>query len=254
MAVRDVPVNAGQQLGVLLVGREIGVGACIIAVFVLQMVVHLLHVRLQCTGHHTFRIFAVLARAILYNFSRSLLFFVVHKEEQLVLDDGTTQRKAVGSLGLIGTCSQVLAVDAVTTHVLVAVIGIGSTSECVRTALGDGIDATANEVRLAHVEGSHHYLHLFDGIHGDGVAATGKVGTKSEVIVEVGTVDGEVRGTSVTAGKAHAVGIGRKAGNVTDAAVHGGKLRHLCRRDIGSGTRLFSGELGLGRRHNHFVQ
>ena len=118
MAVRDVPVDAGQQLGVLLVGREIGVGACIIAVFVLQMVVHLLHVRLQCTGHHTFRIFTVLARAILYNLSRSLLFFVVHEEEQFVLDDRTAQREAVGSLGLVGTCSQVLAVDAVTAHVL----------------------------------------------------------------------------------------------------------------------------------------
>ena len=254
MAVRDVPVDAGQQLGVLLVGREIGVGACIIAVFVLQMVVHLLHVRLQCTGHHTFRIFTVLARAILYNLSRSLLFFVVHKEEQLVLDDGTTQREAVGSLGLIGTCSQVLAVDAVTAHVLVAVIGIGSTSECVRTTLGDGIDAAADEVRLAYVERGDNYLHFFDGIHRDGISATGKVGTQSEVVVEVGTVDGEVRGTSVTSGKAHAVGVGRKAGDVADTAVHGRELRYLCRRDVGSGTRLFGGKLGLGSRHNHFVQ
>ena len=254
MAVRDVPVDAGQNLGVLLVSRKTCVRACVVAVLVLQMVVHLLHIRLQRTGHHTFCLFTVLTRAILYNLSRSLLFFVVHKEEQLVLDDGTTQREAVGSLGLIGTCSQVLAVDAVTAHVLVAVIGIGSTSERVRTTLGNGVDAAAYEVRLAHVEGSHHYLHLFDGIHGDGVAAAGEVGTKSEVIVEVGTVDSEVRGTSVTAGKTHAVGIGRKAGNVTDAAVHGGKLRYLCRRDVGSGTRLFSSELGLGSRHNHFVQ
>ena len=254
MAVRDVPVDAGQNLGVLLVSRKTCVRACVVAVLVLQMVVHLLHIRLQRTGHHTFCLFTVLTRAILYNLSRSLLLFVVYEEEQFVLDDRTAQREAVGSLGLVGTCSQVLAVDAVTAHVLVAVIGIGSTSERVRTTLGNGVDAAAYEVRLAHVEGSHHYLHLFDGIHGDGVAAAGKVGAKSEVIVEVGTVDSEVRGTSVTAGKTHAVSIGRKAGNVTDAAVHGGKLRHLCRRDIGSGTRLFSGELGLGSRHNHFVQ
>ena len=91
-----------------------------------------------------------------------------------------------------------MTVDAVTAHVLVAVIGIGSTSECVRTTLGDGIDAAADEVRLAYVERGDNYLHFFDGIHRDGISATGKVGTQSEVVVEVGTVDGEVRGTSVT--------------------------------------------------------
>ena len=188
MAVRDVPVDAGQNLGVLLVSRE-------------NWCKSLRRSRTcpsdGCTpspyptsvyGTPYLCLFTVLTRAILYNLSRSLLF-VVHEEEQLVLDDGTAQREAVGSLGLIGTCSQVLAVDAVTAHVLVAVIGIGSTSERVRTTLGDGIDAAADEVRLAHVEGATTTCTSSMASMEMGFAAAGKVGTKSEVIVEVGTVD-----------------------------------------------------------------
>ena len=98
MTVRNVPVNAGQQFSVLLVGRETCVGACVVTVFVFQMVVNLLHIRFQGTGHHTFRIFTILARTILYYLSRSLLFFIIHEEEQFVLDDRASQRESVGSL------------------------------------------------------------------------------------------------------------------------------------------------------------
>ena len=45
------------------------------------MVVHLLHIRLQRTGHHTFCLFTVLTRAILYNLSRSCLLYTSYSRK-----------------------------------------------------------------------------------------------------------------------------------------------------------------------------
>ena len=139
-------------------------------------------------------------------------------------------------------------------HVLVVVVDVGRSLEGVRTGLGHGVDTTADEVGLAHVERSHHNLHLVDGIHRDRRTATGQAGRKSEVVVQVGTVQREVGGAAVTSGKAHAVGVGREAHDVRNAAAHGRQGRQLCVRDVGRRTGLFGGKLGTGTRHNYLAQ
>jgi hypothetical protein len=92
-------------------------------------------------------------------------------------------------------------------HILIIIIEIGRTPERVGARLGDGVDAAAYEIGLAHIVRGYHDLHLVDGFEGDGIASTGKHGIETEVIVEVGTVETEIGGTTVTAGEAHAVGI-----------------------------------------------
>ena len=139
-------------------------------------------------------------------------------------------------------------------HVLVVVVDVGRPLEGVRTGLGHGVDTAADEVGLAHVERSHHNLHLVDGIHRDRRTAAGQAGRKSEVIVQVGAVQCEVGRTAVTSGKTHAVGVGREAHDVRDAAAHGRQGRQLCVRNVGCCTGLFGGKLGTGTRYDHLAQ
>ena len=82
-------------------------------------------------------------------------------------------------------------------HELVVVIDIGRSLDGVGTGLGDGVDTTADEVGLADIIRSDDDLHFLDGIDGDRASATRKVVGKTEVVVEVGTIDGEVGVTSV---------------------------------------------------------
>ena len=128
-------------------------------------------------------------------------------------------------------------------HILVGMIYICCTSEGVRTRLGYGVDTTANEVGLTNVKGSNNDLYLIDSVHRDGVTTTGELRAKTEVIVEVGTVQGEVRATTVTTCETHTIGIGRDTGDVADRAVNGRQLIHHLVRDVGGCTRLLSRKL-----------
>ena len=98
-------------------------------------------------------------------------------------------------------------VDTVTAQVLVTVVDVGRALEGVGTRLGDGVDTTTDEVGLTHIEGCNNHLYFLDGIKRDGVTTTRQLITQTEVIVEVGTVDGEVCRTTVTTSKAHAIGV-----------------------------------------------
>ncbi len=175
--------------------------------------------------------------------------FGIDEEEEFVLHDGAAEGETVGGAAvLVAGAGDLLSVHGVTLHVLVLVVDVGGTLEGVGTGLGDGVHAAADEVGLANVVGADHNLQFLDGVDGDGVAAAGQVGGQTEVVVEVGAVNGEVGGTAVGTGEAHAVAAVRgKAGDVGDATVHSGHGRNLGTGDVGHGTRALLGiELGTG--------
>ena len=106
-----------------------------------------------------------------------LVVLAAQEEEELVLDD----RAADGETESLGELLLVLGPFAIrieilhlflvagrrTDHILVGVIGIDRTLDRVRTGLGDGVDGTARETGLAHVERGDDNLDFFDGIQGD---------------------------------------------------------------------------------------
>ena len=135
-------------------------------------------------------------------------------------------------------------VDTVTTQALVTIVDIGSTLEGVGTRLSDGVDTTANEVRLAHVEGCYDHLYFLDSIEGNGVTTTRQLVGKTKVVIEVGTIDGEVGRTSVTTCETHAVGIRREPGDIRDTTVDGRHLHHLRVVNACRSTRFLGSKLG----------
>ena len=255
MVVGDVPVQTGQDLDIVLVGGEIRVGAGVVTVSISHIVLYRLEVCQLGTG----QVFVGITHTILGAFPtvhhrRNLDILEVHEEEEFVLDDGTAEGHTVrGAAVLVAGTGDLLTVYGVTLHVLVLMIHISGTLEGVGTGLGDGVHAAADEVGLADIVGADYHLHFLDGVDGDGVAATREVGVKTEVVVEVGTVHGEVGGTAVGAGEAHAVTtVRRQAGNVGDAAADGGKRGDLVAADVGYSTgTLLRIELGGSVCDNH---
>ena len=134
-------------------------------------------------------------------------------------------------------------------------IDVGGTLEGVRTRLCDSVHTTTDEVGLTDIVRRDDHLHFLNGIDRDWVATTRKVRRQTEVVVEVGTVDREVGGTSVSTGEAHAVtSIRRQTGEVGDATRNGRHSRKLCTRDVGRGTGLLSSKLGSLTTDNDFSQ
>ena len=122
-------------------------------------------------------------------------------------------------------------------------IDIGAAPEGVRTGLGDGVHATADEVGLADIVGGDHDLKFFDGVDGDRVATARQVGAQTEVVVEVGTVHGEVGHTAVGTGEAHAIAaIRRKARHIGDGAADTGQIGDLLVGDVRGSTGLLRRE------------
>ena len=66
-------------------------------------------------------------------------------------------------------------------------------------------------------------MDFFKSIHGDRSATAREFAAQTEVVVEVGAINGEVGGTTVATGKAHAIGIRRHLDHIGDAAVDGGQ-------------------------------
>ena len=173
--------------------------------------------------------------------------FEAAEEEQFVLDDGEAHGGTVHGLVVTGG-GNLLTVNLVTAELVVLVIHIGGTLHGVGAGLGDGVHAAADEVALTHVERGNHNLHFLDGVHGNGHAAAGQGGGEAEVVVEVGTVDGEVGATAVTAGDVHAVTAVRgQLDDVRDGTVGGGQGLDIRVGDIrGGADALLAGELGSG--------
>ena len=244
----DVPVNAGEELQVALVLVVVVVGTRIVVVVLDEEVLHLLGLGLPDSGDHAGLVLdTVLGRTPLDDFRRARGAFGVDEEEQFVLDDRSAQGEAVRGLALRGTL-EVDTVNPVAVHVLVLVIDIGRTLERVRAGLGDSVDTAADEVRLTDIIRGHDDLHFLDGIDGNRIAAAREGRRKAEVVVHVGTVHGEVGGTSGAAGEVHPVtAVGRELGHVGETPADGGHLDHLAGGDVGGSTGLLdSRKLGGG--------
>ena len=88
---------------------------------------------------------------------------------------------------------------------LVVVIGEIGSMEIVVTLLGDGVDTTAREAALTHIEGGNHHLDFLNSVHRDGVGtcltAIGSARCQTEYIVLHRTVDLEAVVAVVAAGK-----------------------------------------------------
>ena len=184
-----------------------------------------------------------------------VLILSVDEEEELVFDDRSAEREAVRLGAFASAVAEVVTVDGVPAQALVAVVGVGRTLEGVRTRLGDGVDAAAHEVRLAHIEGRYNHLKLLDSVERDRVTAAGQGAREAEVVVQVGPIDGERVRTSVAAGDhGSAARVRRHAREVRQAAVDGGQELKLLLGDVRRGARLQSRELRRGGGDDHLVQ
>ena len=244
VVVGDVPVDATEQLEVVFVGAPVGVRTRVVAVLLLKELSDAVEVALLCTRDVLVDVsLAVIRRSPAVSYARHLCIFGVGEEEELVLHDRAAEGEAVGRCAVLAALAEVGVVNAVAVHVLVVVVDVCRTLECVRTRLCYGVDAAADEVGLAHIVRRNHYLHLVDGVHRDRIAAARELRCQTEVVVEVRTVECEVCRTSVTACEAHAVSVRREACDVRDAAVDGRNVLHLCLRDVGRCTGLLACEL-----------
>ena len=205
--VIDVPVEAGENLHIALVCREIGPGTGFVAVFVLKEFGNLLEILEGGAGDVCVSIaYAVCGTSPPVCDGRDLGVLEVCEEEEFVLHDRSAEGEAVGGVAvLVAGTGDSLALYGVTAHILVAVVDVGAALEGVSTGLGDGVHATSDEVGLTYVIRRNHNLELLDGVDGDRAASARKVGGKTEVVVEVSAVHGEVCGTSVSSGEAHSV-------------------------------------------------
>ena len=254
MLLGDVPVQAGQEFLVVLIGREGSPGAGVITVFVLHIVGHRLEVGIGGAGNVIVRIRnAILRASPAGNHGRGLGKLRIHEEEKLVLDDGAAQGKPVSRIAvLVPGAGNLVSVNGVAPHVFVAMEDIGRPLEGVGSGLGNGVHTAADEVGLTDIVGRNHHLHFLNGVDGNGASATNKAIGETEVVVEIGAVHREVGRTGVRTGEGHAVSaVRRQAGDVRNAAVHRRDGLNLLVVDVGRGTGLFQGELGSGIGHHH---
>ena len=251
----DVPVQASQQLVVILVGRETGIGTGVITVSILHKVAHAGQIsergaRNVLVGDGN----TVLRSTPHVHDTRLLGHLTVHKEEQLVLDDRTADSGTVGGyLELLACLTDLSTVNRITAHILVAMENVGTATELVGTTLGDSVHTTADEVGLTNIVGRNNYLQLLDGLDADGITATRQATAQAEVVVEVRTVDREVGQTAIGTSKAHTVTtVRRQTRHVGQATGNGGQIADLRTVDVGSGTGLLSPELS-GCRSNDYL-
>ena len=150
----DVPVQAGQQLIVVLIGGEAGIGTGLIAILLPNEVAHASQVGQRGARDILVGNSHAVGRGVPAVHDGGLLgHFTVDKEEQLVLEDRAADGSAIGGHLLFLAGSYHGALDGVTTHVLVAVEHVCAAAEGVGTALGDGVHTAADEVGLTHVKG-----------------------------------------------------------------------------------------------------
>ena len=125
---------------------------------------HLLHITGIYARDHTTSIFSLVTGTILNNLSRNLLVLIVSKEEQLILNNRAAQGETIDGLTVFSSRTEILTVNLITAHVLVAEISIGSTLEGICTRLSNSINATTNEVSLTNIVRSNNYLNFLNSI------------------------------------------------------------------------------------------
>ena len=174
--VGDVPIQAREELVVVLVGWEARPRTRVVSILVPNVVGDLLKVGKRGAREVVVGISdTVLRTTPAIGHGRNLFHLAVDEEEELVLDDRTTEGHAPRRGAVFLACAgNLLAIHGVATHLLVLVVNIGRATEGVGTRLGDGVHATADEVGLANIKWRNNDLHLLYGINGDRAAAARK--------------------------------------------------------------------------------
>ena len=178
----------------------------------------------------------------------------VHEEEQLVLDDGTTD-------GSTDCMIERLAAGNILTGHLVTVEGVGGivvvygSVPLVGTGLGNSVDGTAGETALADIERSDVHVDLLQGVQGDRRTAGREVLADTEGVVEGSTVNGDGGTAVVTAAHCETAGGGRGLGSEGHDVVHAAGDRrdalNLAGGDAGGSTIALAAETGLiGNDHS----
>ncbi len=90
-------------------------------------------------------------------------FLVGREEEQLVLDDRTTDAEAVAGFVVL-TRRDVVAFEAVGAQAVICVVAEEVAVEFIRTGFRDRVDVTGGEATILHIEGSQFDRNLLNGI------------------------------------------------------------------------------------------
>ena len=173
----DVPVQAGKNLIVVLVSREIGERARIVTVLPFYMLCHHLHI----TDGSTRQIVVGICHTVFCgspSVDNGWRFhhFTVYKEKQFILDNRTAKCKTIRCGLALSTCSvYLLAVNGITLHILIHMINVCTSTECVGSRLGNGIHTTTDKVSFAHIVRRDNHLQLLDGIDRNRISTTRKV-------------------------------------------------------------------------------
>ena len=134
-------------------------------------------------------------------------------------------------------------------------IDISRALEGVRTWLCNGVHTTTDEVGLTNIVGRDHHLQLLDSIDRDGVTTTRQVRTQTEVVVEVGTINSEVGGTTISTSKSHSVtSIRRKARHISNTTRNSWQACYLRTGDVCWCTCLFCSKLRCLTCNEHLTQ
>ena len=257
MIVGNVPVDAGKNLVVFLVGREAGPRTGVISVLVLNMLAHALKVGKSTLRYEVVSISHTILRSHpAIGYSRSLYEFTTGEEEELILDNRSSESKSVSSLTvLLARTWNLLIVNGITTKVLILMIDISRTLVCVGTRLSDSVHTTTDEVGLTYIKRRDNHLHFLDSVDRDRITSTRKSIRESEVLIEVGTVNSEVGSTTVRALECHSVtSVGREASHVCDRTAYSWHGSHLSACDVRSSTHSLDVEFRSLTLNNHFAE
>ncbi len=123
MVVGDVPVNTTQDLQVVLIGTPIAIATRVVAVFLLQESAQSVQVALLGTRNVFVCIhLAVVRWSPAVGNSRNERVLGVGEEEQLVLDNRSTEGKSVSGVAVCAALSKVGVGHTVSVHVLIIII------------------------------------------------------------------------------------------------------------------------------------
>ena len=234
MRLADIPVKADKPL--VSVARHITrcVSTSVIAK-ILELLLYLISLSLSDIG--------VTLSWDVVRWIHLLNVLTVGEEEELILNDRTTEGEAEGILILL---VELLAVLNVLTRsraeeVLIVVIVVDRSVEDVRPRLGDRVHPTTREARLTDVEGCDDDLKSIDGLQRNSILTRG---TETEDVVVHSTIDLEAIEAAVgTSEGAITIGLRRELGDIVDATRYGGHTLNATAREARSCTSLLEVEV-----------
>ncbi len=256
----DVPIQTSQNLVTRGLNRVVCITSRIVVVGVDQEVAHGLQIGYRRTLH-TIRTksVAILTRDRAWAGCHVIFVLTIDEEEELVLDDRTTEANTIG----VGVC--ILDVEGIVTGLVAtqgAVLeeGVGRSAELVVTRTGHSVDGTTRKTTLTNIVGGYGHRNLLQCIERDRRTTGRQVLTDTEGVVERSTIDRHIRLTVVTTTDSKTVGGRRRLRRHTHDVVHASRdgrcSGNTVARYAGDGTCT----LGVHRAvlsvdsHNHRVE